>query len=130
MTSKSLFRCAGAAALSLCLFLPAVNADAGDNPRRDWYKKYDYDNDGQLKGKEARTFRKDKEKQHAKLHAWCDKAKEKPKKFDVNIPKNVKEKKVKCKKHHIDAPYMKAWVRAGAPEKEEAEEERDGARAK
>jgi len=117
-----------AAALTLCLLLPSAPADAADNPRRDWYKKYDYDNDGQLKGKEARTFRKDKEKQHAKLHAWCDKAKEKPKKFDVKIPKDVKEKKVKCKKHHIDAPYMKAWVRAGAPDKEDAE--RDGARVK
>jgi hypothetical protein len=115
-----------AAALALALFVPCLHAEAADNVRRDWYKKYDYNNDGQLKGKEARTFRKDKEKQHGKLQAWCEKAKEKPKKFDVKIPKDVKEKKVKCKKHHIDAPYIKAWVRAGAPEPETPS--RDGAR--
>jgi len=116
-----------AMAIALALLIPSVQADAAENQRKDWYKKYDYDKDGQLKGKEAKHFKKEKEKQYTKLRNWCDKAKEKPKKFDVKIPKDVKEKKVKCKKKHIDQPYMKAWVKAGAPDKEEPKE-RDGAK--
>ncbi len=115
-------------AIALALIIPSVQANAADNQRRDWYKKYDYNKDGQLKGKEARHFKKEHEKQHGKLWAWCDRAKEKPKKFDVKLPKDVKEKKVKCKKKHIDEPYIKAWVRAGAPDKEEPK--RDDAIAK
>lgn len=115
-----------ALALAAALFLPSVQADAADNNRRDWYQKYDYNKDGQLKGKEARHFKKEKEKHYNELKNWCERAKEKPNKFDVKIPKDVKEKKVKCKKKHIDQPYMKAWVRAGQPDKKEAEERTGG----
>ena len=109
-----------ALAISLLGLLSTVpEAYAADNQRREWLQKYDEDGDKRLKGKEAKNFMKDHEKKHEQLMKFCENAMEKPQKHDVTFPKGEKEKKFKCKKKRIDAPYMKAWVRAGAPEEEE-----------
>ncbi len=94
------------------------------NPRNEWVKKFDHNNDGDWRGglfghKDTRKFKKAHEAQHSKLVNWCERAKEKPAKFGVKFPKGEKEKKFKCKKGKVDGPYLKAWVRDGKPEKEE-----------
>jgi len=102
--------------LALAGTTTAYAAD-GDNPRRDWFKKYDENNDKRWKGKEAKNFKNDHQKMYDKLQAWCEKATEKPKKFNVEFPKDVKEKKFKCKKKRIDEPYLRAWVKEGRPDR-------------
>ena len=85
-----------------------------DNDRKEWVKKFDHNKDGDFRGwfgKDARKFKKAHPGQYEKLQKFCENASEKPKKFDVNFPKGEKEKKFKCKKKKIDAPYLKAWVK-------------------
>ena len=97
--------------------------DKGGNDRKAWVKKFDHNNDGDWRGglfghKDIRKFKKAHPGQYEKLVKFCDKASGNPKKHDVKIPKGVKEKKVKCKKGKVDGPYLKAWVKAGKPEKD------------
>ncbi len=104
-------------ALIACLDVlgTATTAHAGDNQRRQWFKKYDDNKDKRLKGKEVRSFKKAHPGPYEKLKNWCDKAKEKPKKNGVKFPKGEKERKFKCKKKRIDNPYVKAWIAAANP---------------
>jgi len=95
----------------------SVDAQAQDNQRRQWLKKYDNNKDKSLKGKEVRRFKKDHPEPYRRLATWCQAAKERPKKHDVNLPKQTKRaKKFKCKKKRVDRPYMKAWVEKADPD--------------
>lgn len=85
-----------------------------DNDRKEWVKKFDHNDDGRWRGffgKDVRKFKKAHPAQYEKLQRFCENATEKPNKFDVNFPKGEKEKKFKCKKKKVDAPYLKAWVK-------------------
>lgn len=95
--------------------LPASHAEA--NNRRDIYKSYDYNDDGKLKCKETKHFRKEKPGQFDNLMSFCEKASAAPKKNGVTFPKGEKAKKFKCKKSRIDKPYMKAWIADGPKKK-------------
>ena len=91
---------------------------AGDQtPRQEWFKKYDENGDQQLKGKEVKNFMHDHPVPYERFRDWCEAAKERPKQEGVTLPKDKKAKKYKCKKKHFDAPYVKAWAKAGAREK-------------
>ena len=115
-----IFRISSMATIIGLLGSVATPAEAADNQRREWFQKYDENNDKRWKGKEARNFKKDHEQVWEKQRDWCDSAKDKPKKYDVNFPKDVKEKKVKCKKFRVDEAYMRAWIRDGGDGKKEA----------
>ena len=105
---------------AVCIFAlgSAIDAQAApENQRRGWVKKYDTNDDHRLKGKEVKNFWTDHEEPYKRLQAWCEGALEKPKKEGVDFPKGEKEKKFKCKKKRIDAPYLKAWVALAKPDK-------------
>ena len=121
MTHPLLRRAAAIALLCFTTGTLASSAHAADNNRKDWYKEFDYNGDKRLKGKEVRHFKKDHEAAWTKLREWCEEAKEKPNKYDVNFPKDVKEKKFKCKKYRVDEPYIKAWIRAAGTNDERRE---------
>ena len=107
---KSMYRSLLALFVAVALLGTATTAQAGDNQRRDWFKKYDENKDQRLKGKEVRHFKQDHLIPFKKLRDWCRDARDKPKKHDVNLPKGVKERKTKCRRRRVDNPYVKAWI--------------------
>lgn len=113
--------------LSLLTFSGAAHAKKGkkdgkkgkgaknsDNSRKGWVKEFDHNGDGRWRGffgKDMRKFKKAHPQPYEKLVKWCERASEKPNKFDVNFPKGENEKKFKCKKKKVDEPYLKAWIK-------------------
>ncbi len=119
---------AAALTLGLCA-VPTTEAQAGptnyagkkpkkqdDGPtKRDLViKEYDWDGNKRLEKKEMKAFKEAHPVMFEQLMSFCEKAKEKPAKFGVKYPRDMKPKKVKCKKKKVYWAYLSAWAERGA----------------
>lgn len=91
-----------------------------EDRRREAIQKYNTNDDYRLKGKELKNFKNERPRMYDNLVAFCEGAKEHPKKNGVVLPNDKKEaKKHKCTKSNIGKAYFSAWARGGETPREE-----------
>jgi hypothetical protein len=96
--------------------------------RKEAIQAYNTNGDDRLKGKEIRTFKRERPRMFDNLMEFCDKAVEHPVKNGVVVPTDKHEaKRMKCKKSNVGRTYYNAWSRGGdTPAEEKAENAEKG----
>lgn len=94
--------------------------------RKEAVQTYNSDGDDRWKGKEMRTFKRERPRMFDNLMDFCEQALEHPVKNGVVVPTDKHEaKRMKCKKSNVGRIYFNAWARGGETPKEEKAENAD-----
>lgn len=92
----------------------AVADDAfAKTKRHEVINEADFDNDKRLDGKEMKHIKKNNPKMYDSLVAFCEEAKDHPKKMGVDLPADPSKKQKQCKKKHVAKPFLMAWAEKG-----------------